>query len=69
MNTFHKVIEHFKSQTATAEAMDCSQARISKLANGQSPITADIAIEIQMLTKGKVKASDLRPDIKWSVLK
>lgn len=69
MNTFHKVIEHFKSQTATAQAMECSQARISKLANGQSPITADIAIEIQMLTKGKVKASDLRPDIKWSVLK
>jgi DNA-binding transcriptional regulator YdaS (Cro superfamily) len=51
------------SQPKLADAMGCSQSKVSWLLVSAKNISAEDALSIHRATKGKVPASALRPDL------
>lgn len=57
-----RAIDHFGSQVALAEALDCRpQAVWNWLWRGQVP--PNRAVDIERVTRGEVKRAELRPDL------
>lgn len=67
MNTFRdhvlKAVEIKGSQAKLAAAMGCSQQQVSYLINYAHSISAEMAVAIDMATKGAIPRRVLRPDI------
>lgn len=63
-----KAIGKLGSQNRLAEAMGCSQAKISWLLLTAKDLSAEDALLIDRATDGEVSASELRPDI-WPTRK
>lgn len=60
---FQEVIDHFGNQPKTAKALGITQASVQGwLTSGR--MSADNALLIQKLTRGKFNALDLRPSLK-----
>ena len=57
------IADHLGSQPKLAEAMGCSQSKISWLLVKAETISAEDALRVDRATAGKVSASDLRPDL------
>jgi DNA-binding transcriptional regulator YdaS (Cro superfamily) len=51
------------TQTELAEKLGVSQGLVSQWVNGDTAITAEKAIAIEVATEGAVTRSDLRPDL------
>ncbi|WP_223535340.1 transcriptional regulator [Pseudomonas sp. GL-B-16] len=62
-NSFEKLVEHFGSQTATATALGVKQGSVSGWVRGLHGCTAEVAMRAEIITKGAIKARDLRPSI------
>ncbi len=62
-NQFARLVAHFGSQAATAEALGVKQGTVSGWVRGIHGCTADIALLAEIVTKGAIKARDLRPSI------
>lgn len=58
-----KLIEHFGSQQATAAALGVKQGTVSGWARGIHGVSAEVALQAEIVTKGAVKALELRPSI------
>lgn len=58
-----RAVSKLGSQNRLAEAMGCSQAKISWLLLTAKDISAEDALLIDRATDGEVSAADLRPDI------
>jgi len=60
-----KIKEHFKGidRDALTRALNSSRNTIDQIAGGFIRVGPHRALEIERLTNGHVKASDLRPDI------
>lgn len=68
MEALLKAISLFGSQTALAKAIDGSPQTISNwIARGNIP--AEHCPAIEQATGGAVRCEDLRPDVKWHVLR
>lgn len=59
----NRAIDHFGSQKLLADAIGCSQAKISWLVVSKKRISAEDALAIERATEGAVAAADLRPDL------
>ena len=57
-----RAIRHVGSQPKLAEAIGCSQQKISWLLNTAKKISAEDACAIERVTKGVVKLSQLCPN-------
>jgi DNA-binding transcriptional regulator YdaS (Cro superfamily) len=53
------------SQKALADKLGLPQSAISKRLNGQVPVTAEWAVEVERVLRGAVKRHELRPDL-WA---
>jgi DNA-binding transcriptional regulator YdaS (Cro superfamily) len=62
-SNFETLVAFFGSQTATAEALGVKQGSVSGWVRGLHGCTAEVAMRAEILTKGAVKARDLRPSI------
>lgn len=69
MNAITRAIEHFGSQEKLAKALNVTQGAISQYASGQKRPSAEIAIRLEEITSGEMKAEDLRPDVPWHVIR
>lgn len=58
-----RAIGKLGSQNRLAEAMGCSQAKISWLLLTAKDLSAEDALAVDRATDGEVSASELRPDI------
>lgn len=58
-----KLIEHFGSQQATAVALGVKQGTVSGWVRGVHGMSAEVALQAEIVTKGAVKALELRPSI------
>ena len=68
MNTnFKKLVEHFGSQAATADALDVKQGTVSGWVRGLHGCSAEVALKAERLTSGKILARDLRPSLAGQV--
>jgi DNA-binding transcriptional regulator YdaS (Cro superfamily) len=56
-------IKALGSQEKLAEAIGISQQGVSYLLRHAPRVTAEVAVAIERATQGKVRRSDLRPDI------
>lgn len=56
-------IEHCGSQAKLAQAAHCSQQYVSLLVQGKTGLSAEMAINFDVATDGKVSKHVLRPDI------
>lgn len=56
-------IKEAGGQTKFAEALGISQQGVSYLVTKAKNVSAEIAVAIDKATNGKIKKSDLRPDI------
>lgn len=56
-------IKALGSQEKLAEAIGISQQGVSYLLRHAPRVTAEVAVAIERATRGKVRRSDLRPDI------
>lgn len=63
---FSKLIKHFKTQQATAEALGVKQGSVSGWVRGLHGCSAVIAIRAEKRTNGKIKAEDLCPELRES---
>lgn len=67
MNEFRthlqRAIDLKEGQSGLARAVGCSQQQIWWLMNEAKNITYEMAVKIERATDGKVRASDLRPDM------
>lgn len=61
--TFEKLVEHFGSQQATAIALGVKQGTVSGWVRGLHGCAAEVAMRAEIITKGAIKARDLRPSI------
>ena len=61
--TFQKLVAHFGSQTATATALKVKQGSVSGWVRGLHGCSAETALLAEKLTKGAIKASELRPSL------
>ncbi|WXL23942.1 Cro/CI family transcriptional regulator [Ectopseudomonas mendocina] len=64
---FEKLVSHFGSQQATAEALGVKQGTVSGWVRGLHGCTAEVAMRAEIITSGAVKARDLRPSIPQAV--
>lgn len=48
-----------------AEKLGCSRVLVGLMANGKATITAETAMLIQLATKHRITAEELRPDLPW----
>ena len=55
------------SQTELAKALGCSQSYVSMVMAGQRRFSYKLALKAEEITDGKIKKTDLRPDI-WGEL-
>jgi DNA-binding transcriptional regulator YdaS (Cro superfamily) len=62
-NPFEKLVEHFGSQNATATALGVKQGTVSGWVRGVHGMAAEVAMRAEIVTKGEIKARDLRPSI------
>lgn len=62
-NAFQRLVEHFGSQLRTASALNVKQGSVSGWIRGVHGCSAEVAIRAEMLTGGKVLASELRPSL------
>ena len=51
------------SQSKLASAIGISQQGVSYILNQAGTISAEVAVAIERFSKGKIKKSELRPDI------
>lgn len=58
-----RAIGKLGSQNRLAEAMGCSQAKISWLLLTAKDLSAEDALAVDRATDGEVSASELRPDL------
>lgn len=57
------------SQAEFARAVNVTRAQVWQWLNKVNSIPAEKAIEIEEKTKGAVTCEELRPDVKWHVLR
>lgn len=57
------------SQTALADALGVSKGAVSQWKEGGRRIPAEHCPLIEEMTKGAVRCEDMRPDIRWDVLR
>jgi DNA-binding transcriptional regulator YdaS (Cro superfamily) len=69
MNAISRAIECLGSQEQLAKAIDLTQAAISQYVTGNKRPSAEVAIRIEDVTEGLVRAEELRPDIPWHVIR
>lgn len=60
-----KAISFFGGTVKLSEQLNVHHADVSKWLYEKRSIPIKYAVEIEQLTKGKIKAKELRPDIKW----
>lgn len=58
-----QLIDHFGSQQATADALGVKQGTVSGWFRGVHGVSAEVAIRAEVITKGKVRAIELRPTL------
>lgn len=51
------------TQEILASGLGCAQTKISKLLHEEIPVSGEDALAIHRVTRGKVSASKLRPDL------
>lgn len=51
------------SQSKLAEQLDISQQNVSRLMTRATRVPAELAVAIEKVTEGRVRKSDLRPDL------
>ena len=56
-------LEYDLTLQAMAEALDISTPTLSRIETGKRRCTAEMAIKIEAVTKGRIDRSDLRPDL------
>ena len=60
-----KAVLLFGGVVKLSEKMNVQQSTISKWLHSKLPVPIKHAVKIEELTNGKIKAKDLRPDLKW----
>ena len=60
-----QAVEIIGGRRLAAEKLGCSRVLIGLMANGKTRVTAETAMAIQLATKHKVTAEELRPDLPW----
>ena len=48
-----------------ADTIGCTRVHVGLMANGKTPVSAENAMRIQLATKHRVMAEELRPDLPW----
>ena len=66
INLYKSVVEHFGSQTLTAQALDLEQPSVWAWINGKAKMSSETALLVQEMTDGKFKYKDLFPSRKKS---
>jgi DNA-binding transcriptional regulator YdaS (Cro superfamily) len=61
--TIAKAIEIVGTQREFARCLSISPGLVSQWKNGTRPVAANHCLAIEAVTKGAVKAKDLRPDV------
>lgn len=69
MNTFNNAVKIVGSQAKLARTLGVSVGAVSQVANGRRPVPPAWCPIIEELTKRAVLCEELRPDVKWSVLR
>lgn len=63
-NIYVDLVSHFKTQTATAEAIGVKQCTVNGYLSGKWQMSEKVAIRTQKVTEGKFKAADLCPSLR-----
>lgn len=61
--------EELGGQTELAKGLGIAPAYLWQLMHGKRQVSETIAIKIEELTAGKVRAEKVRPDVPWHVLR
>lgn len=61
---YKRVVEHFGSQTLTAQALDLEQPSVWAWVNGKARMSSETALLVQEKTNGLFKYKDLFPSKK-----
>lgn len=60
-----QAVEIIGGRRLAAEKLGCSRVLIGLMANGKTRVTAETAMAIQLATKHRITAEELRPDLPW----
>jgi DNA-binding transcriptional regulator YdaS (Cro superfamily) len=66
-SALEQAIEIVGGRKALADAIGCTRIHVGLMVTGKTPVTAENALRIQMATKNRVLAEDLRPDLPWRI--
>lgn len=55
--------KHGLTQEQFADMLGCSQGMITHIERGRRTFSPQVAIQVEQITAGEIKKSDLRPDI------
>lgn len=61
MKARDRLLKHYQTQTAIAEALGVSSATVSQWFSDDRPFPPLRALQIEQLTGGKIKAAELNP--------
>lgn len=64
-----KAISTIGSMKALGDSLGISKGAVSQWKDHGRRVPAEHCPQIEMLTEGKVRCEDLRPDVNWSVLR
>lgn len=60
---------HSHSQADFAKALGVTPGAVSQWVNGSAEVSAERCPAIEEVTGGLVRCEDLRPDVRWDVLR
>lgn len=60
-----QAVEIIGGRRLAAERLGCSRVLIGLMSNGKTRVTAETAMNIQIATKHRITAEELRPDLPW----
>ncbi len=64
VETYKKLVGHYRTQTAAAKAFGVAQPSVRAWIEGKAKMSEKVAIRVQKATEGKFKAVDLCPSLK-----
>lgn len=69
MNLTNYLIKHKQSQAEFAKRIGVTTPELNRWIKGHRRIPERVCIAIEDVTKGCVKCEELRPDVRWKVLR
>lgn len=68
-SVLEQAIEIVGGRKALADEIGCTRVHVGLMVTGKTPCSAENALRIQLATKNRIMAEEIRPDLPWNLVR